>query len=166
MIKQTFSEKAIKQLEEYIRYYDRLWRNKTSEEKEFNETKEKKFYPAVVVCCEYQSLCCSGRSLKANAKTRSIKTTPVNSFLMNSLENIAKKYEQKVFQRTKVDDTKVFIGTCAEDDACNMVLNKLKSGTLSKLTDLSFTPAVRPRTRQHIDYCKVCNEIFGSGSEE
>ena len=52
-----------------------------------------------------------------------------------------------------------FLGTCAEDDAANKVLNALEPNA-SKLNELQFTKALRPRTGNKVKYCKTCQTIF------
>lgn len=52
-----------------------------------------------------------------------------------------------------------FLGTCAEDDAANKVLNALEQNT-PKLNELQFTKALRPRTGNKVKYCKTCQTVF------
>lgn len=50
------------------------------------------------------------------------------------------------------------LGTCAEDDAANQVLNRYASISLS---DLFFSKAVNPITLEKVDYCLICCDVFG-----
>lgn len=162
MIKQTFSKKAIAQLEDYNRYYDKLWFYDSKKLQKDEEKAKRRFYPAVIVCCEYHSGCCSGRSLKGLAKTRNIKSGVLHPKLENELQQIAIRNNLELYQcNVSQNGENVYVGTCAEDDACNQVLNTLKTNLNQSLSCMSFTPAVRPRTREYIPYCKTCEEIFG-----
>ena len=51
------------------------------------------------------------------------------------------------------------IGRCAEFRAANELL--LKNPGL-KLSDIKFTPAIRPRTGQVVPRCDNCTNIFGA----
>lgn len=50
------------------------------------------------------------------------------------------------------------VGACAEPHAADEVMKKHRACGIS---DLQFSKAYRPRTCQHIKYCKNCKDTFG-----
>lgn len=49
------------------------------------------------------------------------------------------------------------IGNCAEQHAANIYMKQLNENNLS---NLYFSKAMRPRTKQFFDYCDNCKDIF------
>lgn len=63
-----------------------------------------------------------------------------------------------VGKRSNHTDTKNIIGKCAEVKAANQVLQATKK---LNVTEIEFTPAIRPRTLEKIPRCQNCVIVFG-----
>lgn len=156
-------------LKSFRRQFDALWnghRKKTKSEDDVDD-----FFPRVIVNCRYGNVIKNGRSKKGFApinrsfrcpKPSLLKEIQCNEILTDWLNYLYYLYStQKIEDQEKKD---IFWGTCAEDDAANKVLNECDDQKMllpTKMTDLNFTKAIRPRTRECIPYCKICEKIFG-----
>lgn len=107
-----------------------------------------KDYPAMIVGCKYGEHRVCGRSNGSalyNLRRGKRRFLPL-------LENALQIERQKHLKN-------ISIGSCAEDDAANKILqNNLK---ITSLYQLNFTIAIRPRTGQKEPYCQICKNIFG-----
>ena len=151
-------------LEEFNRVLDNLWigeeKNLNCLEEESLEKKKIAFYPNVIVNCKYRKEMHNGRS---NSGTAPIKRSFSNLLLCHSqLANAIQSAKLKFFRQSH--QQKLYFGSCAEDDAANNILTECSNKKIPlppKLSDLKFTPAQRPRTREHVPYCTICEHIFG-----
>lgn len=61
---------------------------------------------------------------------------------------------------TKPANCPNYIGNCAEQHACNDVLQKNRKVHVQNVACVSFTLAYRPRTCQIVRYCSNCTNTF------
>lgn len=114
--------------------------------------------PKVAVGCRYGKAKFCGRSGSAHKRyKRSIPRAPFNSHLYNALHAISPT--SKIPGTFVENGERRYLGTCAEDDAANKVLN-IYDPYVPTLNKLKFTKSLRPRTGSIIRYCKTCQTIF------
>ena len=167
MIKASNDPQQRAMLEEYNRVLDYLWKGESSEIGELEEKKieQKKFdfYPAIIVNCKYRNEMHNGRS---NAGTKKVKRSYTDT---KNFTDCHKRLATELFKLKKTcknfqANKKLYFGTCAEDDASNKILvacDNNQTPQPTKLSDLKFTTAIRPRTREKEKYCTICEKIFG-----
>lgn len=142
---------------------DTLWQNSNQVTPQMNindiERAQVRFYPSVIVNCKYEDVLHNGRNVDGTAPVpRSFEShTPTHPRLRKETKRLFLAVS-KIFLRHRF-----YCATCAEDDAANKVLEELDKVNIqpANLSDLQFTKAIRPRTRQGIDYCVICEKIFG-----
>jgi hypothetical protein len=127
-----------------------------------DDSKTKIFYPACIVTCKYNDKLYDGRSKSGTVDIPFSLDKSINKILENKLLEEAKLYKTELFKATTYQGEKIYVGSCAEDDAANQLLEADSTipPTFS-LSQIKFTQAIRPRTKQEWPYCRVCQEIFG-----
>lgn len=126
------------------------------------------FFPAVVVAGIYKKIIKCGRSTgsKIDKATKKLYVPPVFIRYKEPLLTHLKKYgipptkcKYQIRKGKKID---VFVGTCAEDNVANQLIEIFSTSysPLNDLTSIGFTVARRPRTGQVVPYCYVCKNIF------
>ena len=107
-----------------------------------DKSKKKNRLPATIIGCEY-------RNKRKVDKSGSV-PNPLQNYLKAELVKIGPI-------GSKANDN--FIGCCCEVRSSNQILVELKKQ--AKLTSITFTEAVRPRTGQIIDRCENCKLVYG-----
>lgn len=167
MIKASNDPQQRAMLKEFNRVLDYLWKGKYSEigdlEDDKLEKKKTEFYPAIIVNCKYRNEMHNGRS---SAGTKIVKRSYIDT---SNFTDCHQRLTTEIIKLKKLHNKipankKLYFGTCAEDDAANKILvacdnNKIPQPT--KLSDLKYTTAIRPRTREEEKYCTICEKIFG-----
>ncbi|MCF5901906.1 MULTISPECIES: hypothetical protein [Aeromonas] len=74
------------------------------------------------------------------------------------LQTLLESQLGKIGTQSNKSASKNIIGKCAEVKSANIILTTDKSCSIS---DLDFTPAIRPRTLEVINRCPNCVKIFG-----
>ena len=129
--------------------------------------------PVVVAGCEYSDVMEYGFSSdRKHVKRTDIK--PFDKLLENRLKTVcpkAKKIPDIIFKKKhnrrnsqgNMPEVLHFVGTCAEDNAANLILHGYGKGKAGKPTDLkvlNFDYPVRVRTFKRKRMCNVCRTIF------
>lgn len=104
-------------------------------------TKQIHFWPAAIVGCEY------GRKHKIGESGDCSKSQYHSTIVYRLLQNGP--------LGIKVNGN--YNGCCAEPHAANLILQNYP---FLHLTQLVFTPTIRPRTRKKLNPCPNCSSIF------
>jgi len=104
-------------------------------------------YPAMAAIC-HDNGCYNKRS--------SYSHYPKNGEYHHVLE---KKLQQlgNIGERSKMPGNRFIIGNCAEQHAANIYMKQCNENNLS---NLYFSKAMRPRTKQIFEYCDNCKDTF------
>lgn len=97
-------------------------------------------YPAVAAICHNNS-CTLKKAAHSHYPNNSDKWNPVLRHQMECIGKIGYR----------------LIGNCAEQHAANNYMNNFHENSLNQLY---FSEALRPRTKQVIEYCNNCKDIF------
>lgn len=189
-IKTSYNPQQVRMLKSFRRLFDAKWKsicklNNYQNEEEL-ENDADNFFPKVIVNCRYNNEIQNGRSQKGispstinlweklkikndhNQKELSkilrsfYRPHPCHHILQDYLDYLFFLYSTQPEEEKEKKD--IYWGTCAEDDAANKVLTECENNFIplpNKMSDLRFTVAIRPRTRERIPYCTICEKIFG-----
>lgn len=104
-------------------------------------------YPAMaVICHDY------GCNVKRASYSHSPKKCEFHPVLRNQLQSLG-----PIGGHCCRLGRRYIIGNCAEQHAANIFMNQLNEVNLS---NLYFSKAMRPRTKQIFDYCNNCEDTF------
>ncbi len=107
-----------------------------------------KDYPAAVISCSAKH-----SNIHKEEHSRSCQHYKFDFRILNLLKVIG-----NVDGPSNVKDCNNKVGHCAEPHAANEMI---KTSMRLTVGDLEFSPAIRPRTRQIIQYCGNCKATFG-----
>lgn len=161
MIKASNDPQQILELKHYRSKFWSAWAQvrpqKIQNQSRYNYLKGR-FFPKVIVNCKFGNCLQNGRSKSGKATiNRSFNKLPgCNPFIADRI-----LYLKRLTLKYKYNGSILYFGSCAEDDAANNILANIKNIKPSKLSDFSFTSAIRPRTGEERKYCAVCERVFG-----
>lgn len=119
-------------------------------------------YPAVIVAGadkRFRIEC--GRSMRSHLAHYHIRERELNPSLCQLLRmryiSSVGAYAPSLPTIHKVNGTKLYFGSCAEDDVVSKLFPK---DVIDFKNDIYLSTPVRPRTNERIDYCPVCKSIF------
>jgi hypothetical protein len=167
-IKTSYNPQQVRMLKSFRRLFDAKWKsicklNNYQNEEEL-ENDADNFFPKVIVNCRYNNEIQNGRSQKGIAPIQRSFYRPgsCHEILQDFLDYLFFLYSSQTEEEKEKKG--IYWGTCAEDDAANKVLTECEKNLFplpQKMSDLRFTVAIRPRTRERIPYCTICEKIFG-----
>lgn len=103
-----------------------------------------KDYPSVVVGCHNRN--CHLLFIETTQSRKNYNQTPILKTALNAIGNIGERN----------GCCKNVIGACAEPKAAFEVIFNCHC----HIKDLKFSKAIRPRTRQIVEYCQNCKRVF------
>ena len=127
--------------------------------------------PTMAAGCEYGGIEKYGFSGKKGKKERADIIYPLDNLLLSKLSKFSprdKKIPRIVFKKHRkpnnqyeyTSEVKWFVGTCAEDNAANLILHDLGNNKSADLKSLTFADPVRTRTLKRERMCEVCRDLF------
>ncbi len=127
--------------------------------------------PTMAAGCEYGGVEKYGFSGKKGKKERADIIYPLDKLLLSKLSKFSlrdKKIPRIVFKKHRkpnnqyeyTSEVKWFVGTCAEDNAANLILHDLGNNKPADLKSLTFAHPVRTRTLKRERMCEVCRDLF------
>ena len=127
--------------------------------------------PTMAAGCEFAGVEKYGFSGKKGKKDRVDIIYPLDKLLISKLSKFSprdKKIPRIVFKKHRkpnnqyeyTSEVKWFVGTCAEDNAANMILHDLGNNKPADLKGLTFVHPVRTRTLKLERMCEVCRDLF------
>ena len=105
-------------------------------------------YPAVVVTC-----CYNHRHPIKRDYSRGVRRIHLVSALASKLEELG-----AIGDKCILNNCKYIIGRCAEPHAANGLMKSVNCN----LDEIYFSVALRPRTREVVDYCENCRYVFSN----
>lgn len=156
MVNFNASKKLINDVEQYRQFVvNDVINYRISNNKVWSKSADEKDYPKVITGCEYGNKYAHGRSKRG--RCGGARVNVLHSTIVSQLRQIAPN--AIIPSTVVVGDQRLYIGSCAEDDAATKVLNMVTNNIPTN--SLTFVYPFRPRTQEPVDCCDVCKQIFG-----